>query len=628
MIWTWRSVAGWVFASAAAALAATVVSLAVMTDTHGRWLGAAALAGAAAAYQAYRYLSGAARRGAIGDPLVGTIEALARAIEARDKTAPEHVRRVQQYATALAKEIGLPDAEIQSVRIAALVHDIGMLAVPEHILSKPDPLTPEEYQKIRRHPMIGADLLESVPFARDVGALIRGHHERWDGLGYPDGLKGDAIPVGARIVALAEHFDALTSDRPYHKAMPMETAIRLLHQEAGGAFDPSFVEHFVAILPALVATEPGRGSEEGGQTSDQNAPGDLATAYQEIARAHHEIYLLWDIAQSLGASIGVSDTMRLIAAKLSQIVPYDCCALFLPDPEGETLRCRFAWGRDQDIIERVTVKIGKGLAGWVARARRPLVNGSPRMDTAEATTLQSALVYPLIFHDRFVGALALYNTDPDCYSEEHSRLLSRVAYQIAAAIANSQIFDQAQEDSLTDPLTGLPNTRSLFMHMTRELARARRLQSTLALLVIDLDDFKRINDRFGHHVGDRALCEAARVLRTAIRPYDICVRYAGDEFILVLSGCSSEEAARKHGDLQKTIGGTFFESRPGVHLPLSVSVGVAMYPDDGDTYEKLLATADRRMYTDKTRQKRRAVSGAADPNYSEGELESSATGVL
>jgi diguanylate cyclase (GGDEF)-like protein len=320
--------------------------------------------------------------------------------------------------------------------------------------------------------------------------------------------------------------------------------------------------------------------------------------------------------------------MRLIAAKLSQIVPYDCCALFLPDPEGETLRCRFAWGRDQEIIERVTVKIGKGLAGWVARARRPLVNGRPCMDTAEATTLQSALVYPLLSHDRFIGALALYDVEPDCYSEEHSRLLSHVANQMAAAIANSQIFDQAQEDSLTDPLTGLPNTRSLFMHMTRELARARRLQATLALLVIDLDDFKRINDRFGHHVGDRALCEVARVLRTAIRPYDICVRYAGDEFILVLAGCSPEEGRRKHGDLQKTVAGTPFESRPGVQLPLSVSVGVAMYPEDGDTYEKLLAAADRRMYTDKTRRTRRATRGAADPTYSEGELESSAGGVL
>jgi diguanylate cyclase (GGDEF)-like protein len=129
-------------------------------------------------------------------------------------------------------------------------------------------------------------------------------------------------------------------------------------------------------------------------------------------------------------------------------------------------------------------------------------------------------------------------------------------------------------------------------------------------------------------VGDRALCEVARVLRTAIRPYDICVRYAGDEFILVLSGCSSEEAARKHGDLQKTIADTSCESSPGVQLSLSVSVGVAMYPDDGDAYEKLLAAADRRMYTDKTRQKRRAASGTADPTYSEGELASSATGVL
>ena len=168
------------------------------------------------------------------------------------------------------------------------------------------------------------------------------------------------------------------------------------------------------------------------------------------------------------------------------------------------------------------------------------------------------------------------------------------------------LFEQTQEDSLTDPLTGLPNTRFLFMHLTRELARAERLKAELSLMVMDLDHFKEINDSHGHHVGDRALCEVARVLRAAIRPYDICVRYAGDEFIVVLSGCGADEAEQKRQELQQGIDAVYFEARPGKRLPLGISVGTAVFPQDGESYETLLATADNRMYQDKANRKRRS----------------------
>ena len=166
------------------------------------------------------------------------------------------------------------------------------------------------------------------------------------------------------------------------------------------------------------------------------------------------------------------------------------------------------------------------------------------------------------------------------------------------------VFEQTQEDSLTDPLTQLPNTRFMFMHLTRELSRAERLKSEVSLLVMDLDNFKDINDTYGHHVGDRALREVAGVLRNGIRPYDICVRYAGDEFIVVLSGCNGEEAERKRLELQRAVDGLQFEARPGKMLPLAISVGASVFPHDGDSYEMLLATADSRMYRDKTRRKR------------------------
>ena len=404
--------------------------------------------------------------------------------------------------------------------------------------------------------------------------------------------------------------------------MSFEAAIGLLQQEAGKGLDPTVVNKFIELLPALQAeaakleqsmrkpvpaAEPTLGQPATGLTPEPSKK----NVFDDIALAHREIYALYEIAQAMGTSLGVSDTMALISAKLSNLVPFSCAALFLFDEEGETLRCRFATGTDADIIQQVTVRSGEGLTGWVARNRRPLVNARPSADLEAAglktaTQLQSALVCPLLYNERFIGTLSVYHVDAAFYRDDHRRLLDRVSEQAAAVINNSMLFEQTQEDSLTDPLTGLPNTRFLFMHLTRELARAERLKSELSLMVMDLDHFKEINDSHGHHVGDRALCEVARVLRAAIRPYDICVRYAGDEFIVVLSGCSADEAEQKRQELQQGVDAVYFEARPGKRLPLGISVGTAVFPHDGESYESLLATADNRMYQDKANRKRRS----------------------
>jgi diguanylate cyclase (GGDEF)-like protein/putative nucleotidyltransferase with HDIG domain len=558
----------------------------------------------------------------MADLHLATIEALALAIDAKDQTAQSHIRRVQVYAAGLARGLGMTNEEIQGVKTAALLHDIGKLAVPEHILSKPGPLTQEEFQKIRVHPQVGAEIISAVPFPYPVAPLILSHHERWDGKGYPQGLKGEEIPLGARILSVVDYFDALTSDRPYHRAMTHDAALGLLQQEAGKALDPSVVQRFITSLPQLrdeaerLEAAPGRrlsleSDSERGRPAVGFQPESVkgTTVFEDIAHAHREIYALYEIAQTMGTSLGVSDTMALIASKLSSLVPFTSCALFLYDEDGETLRCRFATGAEAEVIGSMTVRSGQGLTGWVARNRRPLVNARPSADfeaaglMGRATTLQSALVAPQVFNDRFIGTLAVYHAQPDFYTDDHRRLLDRVSEQAAAVIHNSIVFEQTQEDSLTDPLTGLPNTRFMFMHLTRELARAERLKSELALLVMDLDDFKDINDSHGHHIGDRALREVATVLRSAIRPYDICVRYAGDEFIVVLSGCGQDEAERKRIELQRAVDQAVFEARPARRIPLAISVGAAIYPRDGETYEALLATADSRMYRDKTRRK-------------------------
>jgi diguanylate cyclase (GGDEF)-like protein len=313
----------------------------------------------------------------------------------------------------------------------------------------------------------------------------------------------------------------------------------------------------------------------------------------------------------MGTTLGVPDTMGHIASKLSGLVPFSACALFLQAEDNDTLSCRFATGSDSELIQQLTLRSGQGLTGWVARNRRPLVNARPGADLEAAgsnlpTTLQSALVCPLIAGDRLIGTLAVYHTTPSFYRDDHRRLLDRVCEQAAAVIHNAVVFEQTQEASLTDPLTGLPNTRFMFMHLTRELARANRLASDVSLVVMDLNDFKDINDTYGHHVGDRALRQVSEVLRAAIRPYDICVRYAGDEFIVVLAGCGRDEADNKRLELQQAVDRAIFEATPGKSIPLTISAGVAVFPEDGDSYEALLAKADSRMYRDKSLRKRNA----------------------
>ena len=583
----------------------------------------------------------------IADLNFATIEALALAIDAKDQTSQSHIRRVQLYAMAIARDLGMSENHIQGVKTAALLHDIGKLAVPEHILSKPGPLTAEEFQKIRAHPKIGADIISAVPFPYPVAPLILSHHERWDGKGYPVGLKGEEIPLGARILTVVDYFDAVMAERPYHKALPFDAAVKLMQQEAGKALDPAIVEAFVRLLPGLQPQAAKLGplmprllSVDEEPTPPPQPLDVQKNVFDDIALAHREIYALYEIAQAMGTSLGLADTMGLISSKLANLIPFSSSALFLYDEETDSLRCYFASGVDAEILMRIAVRSGDGVTGWVARNRRAVVNARPGADVEAAgldatdLSLQSALVCPLLCKEKFIGALAVYHVESAHYRDDHRRLLDRVSEQAATVIRNSMEFEKTRQDSLTDPLTGLPNTRNLFLHLSRELARSQRLNTEVSLMVMDLDRFKEINDTHGHHVGDRALREVARVLQTTIRPYDICVRYAGDEFIIVLAGCGTDEAEQKRQELQAAVESVTFEARPGRRVALGISVGAAVFPQDGESYESLLAAADSRMYQDKAARKRRGFrqgdESSANPvqELTEKDLHKAAAGIL
>src|SRR4029453_11884493 len=233
---------------------------------------------------------------------LATIEALALAIEAKAGCTPEHIRSIQQYAGTLAEAAGLSDAEVQVVRTAALLHDIGNMAVPEHILSKPEALTPEEFERVKIHPRVGAEILRNVPFGAPVAELVLCHHERWDGLGYPAGLRGEEIPLGARILSIADCYSTLQTARPYRPARTASESVAVLYEFAGTSFDPALVSLLIDRLKIATPAAQDAASEREWSGKDE-------TALQDIAGAHREEQTLYDIAQALGSSLGVVETM-------------------------------------------------------------------------------------------------------------------------------------------------------------------------------------------------------------------------------------------------------------------------------------------------------------------------------
>jgi diguanylate cyclase (GGDEF)-like protein len=317
---------------------------------------------------------------------------------------------------------------------------------------------------------------------------------------------------------------------------------------------------------------------------------------------------LYEIAQSMGRSMSLTETMTLVSTKLSALVPFSTCALFVRRGH-EDLRCRFSIGLHADLLENASIAEGNGLSGWVARHRRPLVNGLPNLEFNAAGAfaadfqLQSALVCPLTVADDVIGTIVVFHHDRESYTEDHRRVLDQVAHQAASVVHNALVFERTQEQAFKDGLTGLANPRALQFQVARELGRARRTSSQFSLILLDLDDFKIINDDYGHLAGDRALQEVARVLQETTRSYDTCIRYGGDEFVVLLSSCGRPEAEERRRRLQEAVAAISLHAEDGREIALRVSAGASVFPEDGETYERLLARADRRMYRNKAESK-------------------------
>ncbi len=552
-----------------------------------------------------------------------TIEALALAIEAKDQTTHDHLQRVRVYAMELGKDLGLSDDEREALRAASVLHDIGKLAVPEHIISKPGKLTPEEFDKMKIHPIIGAEILEHVEFPYPVVPIVRAHHEKWDGSGYPNGLSGEAIPIGARILAAVDCLDALASDRQYRRALPLDEAMACVAAEAGKHFDPRVVEvlqrRYVELerlaheqrskTPVKLST--GIKVERGLSPATGFAESEQSGAHREqsrrdylfyIAAARQESQILFELSQDLGTSLSLDDTLSMLSVRLKRLVPHDSMAVYLK--QDDLLIPEYVNGDNFRLFISLKIPIGEGLSGWVAQNNKPILNGNPSVepgylnDPTKYSTLRSALAVPLEGVSGVVAVLALYLARQDGFTKDHLRILQAIGSKLGFTIENALKYRLVEDSATTDYLTDLPNARSLFLHLDHEIARCKRFDLPLGVFVSDLDGFKQVNDKFGHLEGNRLLQRFAAALKESCREYDYAARMGGDEFVIVVPGLR-QDGARELVERLRTAIAQAGRAVCGDQR-VSVSVGYAFYPGDSTNAEELLAEADRRMYTAKS----------------------------
>jgi diguanylate cyclase (GGDEF)-like protein/putative nucleotidyltransferase with HDIG domain len=555
---------------------------------------------------------------------MNTVESLAIAIDAKDQTTHGHVRRTQIYASEMGKLFNVGGKEVQALFAGALLHDIGKLAVPEYILNKPGKLTEAEFAKMKIHPTVGGDILKRVNFPYPVEDIVRYHHEKWDGSGYPKGLKAHAIPLVARIISVVDFYDATRCDRPYRKGMKREDSLALLRSMSGTAFDPRvvdiFIEH-VEEFDLLIAAEDIREQVESetavhdyltktkpdaGLAADRmGSPSDDQSGFRSISEAQREVFALHEIAQTIGSSLNLNDTVNLVTTKLRSIVPFDTCIIFVVDEKSGRAVAAHVAGEDAEVFSHRRMDVGDGITGWVIANARSMCNASPELDLVGvpediARSYRGVLVSPLLREDGAFGAITLYSKSRTSYTTEHVRLLESVCQHASSALNNALTYEKTKESALTDRLTELPNARGFYMMLEQKLAECQRLNTeSLAVLSMDIDDFKAINDQYGHAIGDRVLASIAAVMRKELRQMDILTRYAGDEFVAIMPMASNQIALAIGERVRSAVESQKFSVRAGKVVQLGISFGVACFPDEGETTEEILTAAARNMQTDK-----------------------------
>ncbi|NLH49337.1 MAG: diguanylate cyclase [Myxococcales bacterium] len=544
---------------------------------------------------------------------MSTIETLSLAIDAKDQITHGHVHRVTAYVTKLAEYLGVTaPEEMQGLRFAALVHDIGKIGIPDLLLAKPGRFTHEEMDRMRMHPVIGAQIVKAVSTDFPITDIVLCHHERWDGTGYPRRLKGEAINRFARMLAICDVYDALRSDRPYRRAMCKEKAVNIIRDERGGAFDPEITDVFLTHLEDLeaAAAEEDRRLEALTFSTPSSTDGldvvhnyNPLELYGQISYTQQEVFLLYETAQLVGLNLPAQELAAKLMTSVGKLIPYNTAIVFLTDTAEDHLEPLYVDSRDAGAFSGFRIAFGRGMSGWVAQNGQPMRNVDPVAELGELDIAdqkyRTMLSVPLRFDGRTVGVVSLYSEKKDFYQDRHQDLLIKLCSMVTPAVVGALKSEEMMSEDLIDPLTHLGNVRAMKHYFEGELIGHPR-QEAYSLYLLDLRGWRQINQRYGHETGDRLLQTLVSGVTGVLRPEDRCFRCGADELAVVAHGADKQGAMALTVRLRRSITRLGVKVAGGVLSP-DVAIGYASYPEDGITPEELWRVADSNLYKDQMR---------------------------
>jgi putative nucleotidyltransferase with HDIG domain len=383
----------------------------------------------------------------LSDLYLSTIETLAMAVDAKDQITHGHIRRVQVYALELAKLLGVKDErQLKAIEAAALLHDMGKLAIPEHILNKPGKLTGAEFDKMKLHADIGADLLSAVKFPYPVVPIVRHHHEQWNGNGYPAGISGTDIPLGARILSVVDCFDALTSDRPYRPRLSNEDAFATILKGRGTLYDPLVVDTFLKAYPQIAPLAIRAGAEST-SLMDVSARSDErkeSSPLQRIRISATETSLLDSSERVIATAKTGAEAIDAAAQCLRQLSAARVFAFFRYDRNRDVLTCEYAPGDKDGLLTGLSMAVGTRVSGWTAATRRASINANAALDLANIADyfnppLRSVLCFPVVAEEQLVGVFTAYSSKPDAFSDGQTYAFEGIAGSLSHKLRTSDV---------------------------------------------------------------------------------------------------------------------------------------------------------------------------------------------
>lgn len=520
---------------------------------------------------------------------------LATTIEAKDTHTRMHVQRVQLISMLLAEAVGVRDEELEAIRLASLVHDVGKIAIPERILTKPDKLTKEEFQRMQEHVVVGAMILEPVQFRFPVVAYVESHHERWDGNGYPHRLKGADIPIGGRIITIADTFDALTSDRPYRKAIPLADAIEMMIKQRGTQFDPTLLDKFVEIAPQVLEALEQLALQEGEVgTAPNTGTGMLPDQfYEHIARARSDDLLAtFELVERIFQDPTPSGYARALEL-LKGSIPWDAAVILQLDESESELIPSVAVGLCADDLLRMRLRVGDGISGRVAQKREPLVNQpairdvGPVLDLLSNVELTHTLSVPVIYQDRAIAVITLYSSAYEIYQDHHVACLTALAQHLAPELYASRTSRDLPMPVLLDPTTGLFTMRALVLRLEDRLREAHEKERPMTLISLDLGETHRRAERERAGLGDELVGEVARILRESGRRDDIACRNGVADFLVLLENSGVSDAEVFVARVMESVALLCAKHE----IRAIFQLGMALFPEQGASFAKLVARA-------------------------------------